>query len=250
MSQPDTIVPDPYNSQSYDRFAYTLNNPLRYTDPSGYCTGDPDDKNNPDKRCWKEISLIETTYTNIHIYDQGRWTYEELKMIWIALETHVFINDIISAGEINFYRQSWGGDRVAGVTHSGNGKYDITIYDFAKEADPAANDPEVESSLINFEATIIHELAHVAMSENPSILQSYRAEEDQHWWPGITYGHAYNMSVCKGNQDCIDQEKIAMAATVLQINPGTFQNGAGEDWRGTWISSLWTLNPLLDSCRR
>lgn len=30
------IVPDPYNPQAYDRYAYALNNPLRYTDPSGH----------------------------------------------------------------------------------------------------------------------------------------------------------------------------------------------------------------------
>jgi len=36
FTQPDTIVPDPYNSQDYDRYAYARNNPLRYTDPSGH----------------------------------------------------------------------------------------------------------------------------------------------------------------------------------------------------------------------
>ena len=34
--QPDVIIPDPYNSQSYDRYAYAFNNPLKYTDPSGH----------------------------------------------------------------------------------------------------------------------------------------------------------------------------------------------------------------------
>jgi len=34
--QADTIVPEPGNSQAWDRFAYTLNNPLRYVDPSGH----------------------------------------------------------------------------------------------------------------------------------------------------------------------------------------------------------------------
>jgi RHS repeat-associated protein len=33
---PDTIVPDPANPQSLNRYSYTLNNPLRYTDPSGH----------------------------------------------------------------------------------------------------------------------------------------------------------------------------------------------------------------------
>jgi RHS repeat-associated protein len=35
--QPDTLVPDPANPQSLNRYAYTLNNPLKYTDPTGHC---------------------------------------------------------------------------------------------------------------------------------------------------------------------------------------------------------------------
>ncbi|HOV48078.1 MAG TPA: RHS repeat-associated core domain-containing protein [Anaerolineae bacterium] len=34
--QADTLVPNPGNPQSLNRYAYTLNNPLRYTDPSGH----------------------------------------------------------------------------------------------------------------------------------------------------------------------------------------------------------------------
>ncbi|MCB8989634.1 MAG: hypothetical protein H6665_03365, partial [Ardenticatenaceae bacterium] len=33
----DTIVPDPSNPQSFNRYSYTINNPLKYTDPSGHC---------------------------------------------------------------------------------------------------------------------------------------------------------------------------------------------------------------------
>jgi hypothetical protein len=46
----DTLIPDPGDSQAWDRYAYTLNNPLRYTDPSGhnaYC----DSKNADPEEC-------------------------------------------------------------------------------------------------------------------------------------------------------------------------------------------------------
>ncbi len=35
---PDSIVPDPFNPQSLNRYSYCLNNPLKYVDPSGHST--------------------------------------------------------------------------------------------------------------------------------------------------------------------------------------------------------------------
>ncbi|HVU08862.1 MAG TPA: toxin TcdB middle/N-terminal domain-containing protein [Verrucomicrobiae bacterium] len=35
FTQPDDIIPDLSNPQTYNRYAYCVNNPLRYTDPSG-----------------------------------------------------------------------------------------------------------------------------------------------------------------------------------------------------------------------
>jgi RHS repeat-associated protein len=34
--QPDTMIPDLYNPQALNRYAYCLNNPVRYSDPSGH----------------------------------------------------------------------------------------------------------------------------------------------------------------------------------------------------------------------
>jgi RHS repeat-associated protein len=39
--QADSIVPNPANPQSLNRYAYVLNNPLKYTDPSGHDPLDP-----------------------------------------------------------------------------------------------------------------------------------------------------------------------------------------------------------------
>jgi RHS repeat-associated protein len=36
FTQPDTIVSDPYNPQAWNRYAYVLNNPIRYNDPTGH----------------------------------------------------------------------------------------------------------------------------------------------------------------------------------------------------------------------
>ena len=35
MLSPDNYIPNPHNPQAYNRYTYCLNNPLKYTDPSG-----------------------------------------------------------------------------------------------------------------------------------------------------------------------------------------------------------------------
>ncbi|GEM_PF-3025658 len=40
---PDTIVPEPFNPQSLNRYSYCLNNPLIYVDPSGHKEITPDE---------------------------------------------------------------------------------------------------------------------------------------------------------------------------------------------------------------
>ena len=45
FTQPDTIIPNPANPQSLNRFGYVLNNPIRFNDPTGHVCSDPDDPN-------------------------------------------------------------------------------------------------------------------------------------------------------------------------------------------------------------
>src|SRR5574340_534887 len=40
-TSPDSIVPDPYNVQDWDRYAYVRNNPIKYNDPTGHDVGCP-----------------------------------------------------------------------------------------------------------------------------------------------------------------------------------------------------------------
>jgi RHS repeat-associated protein len=52
---PDTIVPQPFNPQSLNRYSYVLNNPLIYTDPSGHSNYCSDPSNPCDEFVLEEI---------------------------------------------------------------------------------------------------------------------------------------------------------------------------------------------------
>ena len=41
MLSPDVVIQDEQNSQAYNRYSYCFNNPLRFTDPSGYVVENP-----------------------------------------------------------------------------------------------------------------------------------------------------------------------------------------------------------------
>jgi len=60
---PDPFVQSPGNSQSYNRYSYCLNNPLKYIDPSGY-TNHPKWWDPAEAVCWEAYAWLNTTGTS------------------------------------------------------------------------------------------------------------------------------------------------------------------------------------------
>ncbi|MCL4872303.1 MAG: RHS repeat-associated core domain-containing protein, partial [Anaerolineae bacterium] len=81
----DTIVPDPGNPQQLNRYAYVLNNSLRFTDPSGHvnCDGDSGD---PNGACEFWINRIQTDVTQLFQFDAASsWLARELMELYLSL---------------------------------------------------------------------------------------------------------------------------------------------------------------------
>lgn len=86
FTQPDTIVPSPFNPQSLNRYAYTLNNPVRYSDPTGHMEeeedgggGDGQDDNTASERADETVTtvgggavVILPVYTGDNQYTNGK----------------------------------------------------------------------------------------------------------------------------------------------------------------------------------
>jgi RHS repeat-associated protein len=49
FTQPDTVIPDVYDPQSLNRYAYVENNPLKYVDPTGHAPRDAQEIGNADE---------------------------------------------------------------------------------------------------------------------------------------------------------------------------------------------------------
>jgi uncharacterized protein RhaS with RHS repeats len=71
--QADPIISEPYNSQNFNRYSYVLNNPLMYTDPSGYST-------------WTEVRRpIAAIVVAVITYNAGlAWLSQGTQFVWTA----------------------------------------------------------------------------------------------------------------------------------------------------------------------
>ncbi|MBN1404080.1 MAG: hypothetical protein JW942_06405 [Opitutales bacterium] len=64
----DIVVQNPSNLQSYNRYAYSLNNPLRYVDPSGYVVWRPEERAIPEDATDDQRQEIETYNAKVREY--------------------------------------------------------------------------------------------------------------------------------------------------------------------------------------
>ena len=125
FTQPDTIVPNLYNSQDWDRYAYARNNPLKYTDPSGHkVTCDVDENCKQSQllsrfigvKFWK--ALIKDEFGVTMKDDKIKWSLANVQTAYKALN---MINGILNENLKKLiggttFTMTDGGDQYYGIT--------------------------------------------------------------------------------------------------------------------------------------
>jgi RHS repeat-associated protein len=84
MTQPDSIIPDPYNPLSWNRYSYVYNNPVRYNDPTGHkaCEGTKN-CNNPIKTVFTKTDYVSMLGDEFGWTMHGEdWLYREVQKIY------------------------------------------------------------------------------------------------------------------------------------------------------------------------
>lgn len=89
----DTVAPSMTNPQTRHKYAYVLNNPLKYSDPSGHCADDPSNQEDAATRS-RTCANVEATLNEygIRVENMADW---QLGDLWLIVTS---IKDMMGAG--------------------------------------------------------------------------------------------------------------------------------------------------------
>ena len=125
---PDPYVQNPEHTQSYNRYAYALNNPLKYTDPSG-------ERYTYD---WDTGLYIDNLWGNLATWNQVyEWLMQNDQLIYLRGNISSGSGGGSPASGGNFGSCGWGGPgpgysggRGAGTNHASRNAWGLHPYDF------------------------------------------------------------------------------------------------------------------------
>jgi RHS repeat-associated protein len=159
----DTIVSDPTDPQTWNRYSYTLNNPVKFIDPTGHCASDGSTEA---EACWYylenlfcyDIDCGSNGWKDwIIVNDDSIWTMKEL---WDVHESLAAVKSALQSLGIDWLHTTMSGVNFsryagAGLSDGAIGRYTRSTHEIIL-TDSAFND-----------RTILHELGHAIDTYSP-----------------------------------------------------------------------------------
>lgn len=134
LTKPDNIIPDPYKSQSYNRYSYVGNNPVNHSDPTGHLECD-----RMDEECVRRETGTLAAY--LGITSEGEWSSLEIDIVLDA------VHDLTKA--------------MGGMANFKTNLDGVTIYKKDMPYGGLAGAHRIGLNANGFSAwTVVHELAH------------------------------------------------------------------------------------------
>ncbi|MCA9933753.1 MAG: hypothetical protein KC415_07515 [Anaerolineales bacterium] len=105
---PDTIIPDPADPQSFNRYAYVENRVMNFNDPTGHCGADYTENGDLDQDLFDQcIGLRDFLEDHYGVNVDGVWKFTEL----VAFG-HGLFDMKTGMGGIEYFRAAFAGTRV------------------------------------------------------------------------------------------------------------------------------------------
>jgi hypothetical protein len=219
----DTIAPGLGNPQNRNRYSYALNNPLKYTDPTGHCNVDGSDGENTTS-CESRLRDLGQLGISISDYRGGLWSLSELTvflqganalltaMNWNIGEFNKYVGPVHAAQSADWGGTAWVGSGASALTSPSQGYANMTFFQGAING--------VRDGKNIFLETVVHELAHA--------------------WDFNGGGHSLGMMATTGSYyrdptpgEIIDDLSHGRATGAKYVTTGTTSyggNNSGEDW--------------------
>jgi RHS repeat-associated protein len=175
----DTIVPDPASPQSFNRYSYSFNNPVKYKDPSGHCGADDQFVWDPEKLTYVTIHSGNTDNC-VQIRDDleglygisitGQWTLAEMELFSEALAGLVDrLSEMGIQDAVDVFNDVWGGVRFNRARRYSNANAITKSRNRVDVHNGMFLDTRIQNGLTSYVTrssaqvfdTVAHELAHV-----------------------------------------------------------------------------------------
>jgi len=161
--QPDTLVPEPGNPQDLNRYTYVRNNPLKYTDPTGYIAEDEADE----ALCiiewllslygvsilvdfgWQPVTHPAPSESG-QVWEEGAWELSDLNQVLAAVAQFAD-----AAGGSEAAQLAIGGVAIYRVAEGGTYQYKASI-----QLDDAVMNQTGLRKELGPQIAVVHELAH------------------------------------------------------------------------------------------